>query len=156
VNQPKIVLKKYPNRRLYDTEHSTYVTLRDVARMIREGRHVQVLDAKTEEDVTAFILTQIIMERARNHNSLLPVSLLHLLIRSGEDVLSEFFDKYLERTLQTYLNYKQSVDEQIRICLELGMDMSTITERLFTERSGFGPFFNEDREEAPENGKSLS
>lgn len=135
----KVILKKYPNRRLYDTERSTYITLKDVAEMIQQGRQVAVYDVKTDEEVTAFILTQIIMENAKQRNSLLPVSLLHLLIRFGEDALSEFFEKYLERSIQSYLAYKKSMDEQMRICLELGMDLSGLTERIMTD----GPAFSE-------------
>jgi polyhydroxyalkanoate synthesis repressor PhaR len=143
----KVILKKYPNRRLYDTERSTYVTLKDVEEMIQQGRQVAVYDVKTEEEVTAFILTQIIMENAKRRNSLLPVSLLHLLIRFGEDVLSEFFEKYLERSIQSYLTYKKSMDEQMRICLELGMDLSSLTERILSDRSAFTEVF-EERPEA--------
>ena len=99
----RVLLKKYANRRLYDTEKSAYITLSQVSDIIREGRQVQVVDAKTEEDVTAFILTQIIVEEARKNNSLLPVTLLHLIIQYGETVLSEFFDKYLELTIRNYL-----------------------------------------------------
>jgi len=60
-----ILLKKYANRRLYDTAQSAYVTLTEVADLIKEGNQVKVIDAKSEEDVTAFILSQIIMENAR-------------------------------------------------------------------------------------------
>jgi polyhydroxyalkanoate synthesis repressor PhaR len=118
-----IILKKYANRRLYDTEKSTYITLSQVSDMIREGRQVQVLDAKTEEDVTAFILTQIIVEEAKRNNSLLPVTLLHLIIQYGENVLSEFFDKYLELTIRNYLDYKAAYDQQFRKWLEMGKDL---------------------------------
>jgi len=123
---PKITLKKYPNRRLYDTENSRYVTLGDVGDMIRKGRHVEVVDVKSGQDVTAFILTQIMMDRVKKNNSLLPVSLLHLIIRFGEDILSEFFDNYLEKIIQSYLSYRKTTDEQFRIYLELGMDFSKI------------------------------
>lgn len=141
----KVTLKKYPNRRLYDTERSAYVTLKDVAAMIRQGRQVAVLDVKTDEDVTAFILTQIIMENAKRQNSLLPVSLLHLLIRFGEDVLSEFFEQYLENAIQSYLSYKKTMDEQMRIYLELGMDLSSLAERVIKNRSGFSDAFDAAR-----------
>ena len=60
----KVILKKYANRRLYDTERSAYVTLNEVAELIKTGRQVEVIDAKTKEDVTAFILTQILLEEA--------------------------------------------------------------------------------------------
>ncbi len=157
MNSDPVTLKKYPNRRLYDTERSTYVTLKDVAEMIRQGREVQVVDVKTDEEVTAFILTQIIMENAKRHNSLLPVSLLHLVIRFGEDVLNEFFEKYLERAIQSYLTYKKSMDEQLRICLELGMDLSTLTERIISDQTGFPDVFDAARGAAPvpEDDKNL-
>jgi polyhydroxyalkanoate synthesis repressor PhaR len=119
----RVLLKKYANRRLYDTEKSTYITLSQVADMIREGRQVQVVDAKTEEDMTAFILTQIIMEEARKNNSLLPVTLLHLIIEYGETVLNEFFDRYLEHTIRNYLSYKANLDQQFRTWLDMGKDL---------------------------------
>jgi polyhydroxyalkanoate synthesis repressor PhaR len=119
----RVLLKKYANRRLYDTEKSAYVTLTQVADMIREGRQVQVVDAKTGEDMTAFILTQIIVEEARNNNSLLPVTLLHLIIQYGETVLNEFFDKYLELTIRNYLSYKATLDQQFRTWLDMGKDL---------------------------------
>ena len=75
----ELLFKKYSNRRLYDTEESTYVSLSHVADKIRQGRHVKVIDAKSEEDVTAFILAQIILEEARKKNNLLPIPLLHLI-----------------------------------------------------------------------------
>ncbi|MDM8525389.1 polyhydroxyalkanoate synthesis repressor PhaR [Desulfococcaceae bacterium HSG8] len=137
----KVTLKKYPNRRLYDTENSTYVTLRDVADMIRQGRQVEVIDVKTNEDVTAFILTQIIMEQAKQNNSILPVSLLHLIIRSGRGVLSDFFENYLEKAIESYLGYKTTMDEQFRICLELGLDFSNIAKKTMKDISPFGTFF---------------
>jgi len=123
----KLLLKKYPNRRLYDTERSAYVTLAQVAEIIKQGRQVEVRDAETKEDVTAFILTQIILEEARKKTFLLPVSFLYLIIRYGENVLGEFFEKYLEQTLRNYLLYKTTMDEQFRKWLELGKDFSAMT-----------------------------
>ncbi len=125
----RVLLKKYANRRLYDTEKSIYVTLSQVSDMIKEGRQVKVIDAKTEEDVTAFILTQIIVEEAKNKNSLLPVPLLHLIIEYGETVLSEFFERYLELTIKNYLSYKTAFDEQFRKWLDLGGDFSALAQK---------------------------
>jgi polyhydroxyalkanoate synthesis repressor PhaR len=138
----KVLLKKYANRRLYDTEKSTYVTLNQVADIIREGRQVEVIDAKTKEDVTGFILTQIILEESRKKNFLLPVPLLHLVIQYGENVLEEFFSKYLQQTIQNYLNYKKTADEQFRRWLELGMDLSEKAQKTMTglTQSFFKPF----------------
>lgn len=135
----KIVLKKYANRRLYDTRNSAYVTLNEVAELIKQGHEIQALDAKTKEDVTAFILTQIILEEARQNNALLPVALLHTIIRYGENVLVEFFQHHLENTIQSYLAYKSQVDEQFQRWLKLGMDWSSIARKSVT---GMGPFQN--------------
>ncbi|MDI7261287.1 MAG: polyhydroxyalkanoate synthesis regulator DNA-binding domain-containing protein [Thermodesulfobacteriota bacterium] len=128
----KILLKKYANRRLYDTEKSTYVTLNQVADMIKQGRRIEAIDAKTKEDVTAFILHQIILEEARLKNGLLPVSLLHLIIQYGETVLREFFEKYLQQTIENYLVYKTTFDEQFRKWLDLSMDLSDTAQKTMT------------------------
>lgn len=137
MTKSKITLKKYPNRRLYNPQTSSYVTLSDVAVMIQEGKQVEVTDQKSEQDVTAFILTQIIMEQTRKNNKLLPVSLLHLIIRSGENVLSDFFENYLEQSLHSYLSYKKSMEEQFRLCLELGIDLSALTEKTLSRLTPF-------------------
>ncbi|MCX5888002.1 MAG: polyhydroxyalkanoate synthesis regulator DNA-binding domain-containing protein [Deltaproteobacteria bacterium] len=125
----RVLLKKYANRRLYDTEKSVYVTLSQVSDMIKGGRQVEVIDAKTEEDVTAFILTQIIVEEAKNKNSLLPVPLLHLIIEYGETVLSEFFEIYLELTIKNYLSYKTAFDEHFRKWLDIGGNLSALSQK---------------------------
>ncbi len=93
-----MVLKKYANRRLYDTEKRAFVSLAQIAELVKQGRELEISDDKTGEDVTAFILTQIVLEEAKKKTLLLPVSLLYLLIRYGDSVLSEFFDNYLEQT----------------------------------------------------------
>ena len=114
-----LVFKKYGNRRLYDTEKSMYVTLDDIAQSIRQGREVQIVDAKTKEDVTAFILTQILLEASRKKNFLLPVPLLHLIIQFGGNILNEFFQKYLEQIIKSYMTYQSVADEQFRKWLDL-------------------------------------
>jgi polyhydroxyalkanoate synthesis repressor PhaR len=120
----KILLKKYSNRRLYDTHNSRYVTLEDVSGLIKSGRRVEIIDAATQEDVTAFILTQVILEEARKKNILLPVPVLHLIIQHGDGALGDFFDKYFQKTIQNYLEYKQAFDDQFSKWLEVGTDMS--------------------------------
>lgn len=139
-------LKKYSNRRLYDTEKSAYVTLDDVMQAIRRGRRVAVSDARSGEDVTAFILTQIILEESRKRNSLLPVPLLHLIVQYGENILSEFFEKYLEQIIRNYLSYKAMADDQFRKWLHLGMDLSTLTKQSMTSLPAFKPFLDPFRD----------
>lgn len=119
----KVLLKRYASRRLYDTERKSYITLNQVSDLIRAGRQVQVLDAKTEEDLTAFILTQIMVEEARNRNSLLPVSLLHLFIQYGQNILSEFFEEYLELIIRNYLAQKAALDQNFKSWLDMGKNL---------------------------------
>ncbi|MDM8515356.1 polyhydroxyalkanoate synthesis regulator DNA-binding domain-containing protein [Desulfobacterales bacterium HSG16] len=147
----KVVLKKYPNRRLYDTQQSKYITLRDVADIIRAGKRVEVIDLKTDQDVTALILSQIIMEKAKKDSSLLPVSLLHLIIRFGEDILSDFFEKYMENVILSYLKYKKSMDKQLNICLELGMDFSSMAGKTIQDMAPFSPFLARPFEKGEKN-----
>lgn len=143
----KKTLKKYPNRRLYDTASSAYVTLSDVAQMVRDGYQIEVADAKTGEDVTAFILMQIILEQTKNNHVILPSSLLHLIIRFGENALSEFFEKYLEKSIQSYLGYKKIMDEQFRLYMELGTDFSSMAEKTLKKLTPFSSFYKEDSDE---------
>ncbi len=118
-----VLIKKYANRRLYDTEKSTYISLNDLTAMIRDGRQAKVIEANTKEDVTAFILTQIILEEAKKKNTLLPVPLLSLIIQYGENILAEFFEKYLFQIVETYIRYRKTFDERFKNWLELGWDL---------------------------------
>ena len=74
--------------------------------------------------MTAFILTQIVLEAAKRRNSLLPVPVLHLIIRYGDNALGEFFDKYFQKTIQNYLVTKRAFDEQFAQWLDMGMDLT--------------------------------
>jgi len=104
-----MVVKKYGNRRLYDTERSTYITLDDLAARIREGADVTVLDAKTGEDLTQTTLAQIILE-SRGPARLLPVPLLKQLVRMGDDALAEFFGRYMTWALEVYLRMRKGAE----------------------------------------------
>lgn len=102
-----MLVKKYPNRRLYDTLESRYITLEELAEKIRAGADARVIDAKTDEDLTQQTLTQIILE-SRNAARLLPVPLLVQLVRMGDDALAEFFSRYVAWALEVYLATKQN------------------------------------------------
>lgn len=119
-----VLVKKYGNRRLYDTSRSVYVTLEDLTRSIKEGKTLLVEDAKTKEDVTAFILTQILLEESRKREFLLPVPLLHLMIRFGDNALADFFEHYLQQILKNYLSYRAVADDQFKKWLDLGTEWS--------------------------------
>jgi polyhydroxyalkanoate synthesis repressor PhaR len=118
-----LLYKKYANRRIYDTGSSRYVTLEALAEKIRQGHEVQVIDAKTEADVTAFILTQIVLEQAKRNNTLLPTPVLHLIIRYGDNLLLEFFESYLQQIVTTYIDYKRAIDKQFKRWLDMGMGL---------------------------------
>jgi len=139
----KVKLKKYANRRLYDMEKSAYVTLNQVADLIRQGRRVEVTDAKSKEDVTAFILTQIILEEAKNKNFLLPIPVLHLIIQYGDNILGEFFEKYLQQMITTYVAHKNAVDEQFKKWLEMGLDYSSMAQKTMADFTPFKSFFDQ-------------
>jgi polyhydroxyalkanoate synthesis repressor PhaR len=133
------LIKKYGNRRLYDTERNSYITIDQVAELIRGGREVRVIDAKTREDVTAFILTQILLDEAKKKNFLLPIPLLHIIIRYGNTVLEEFFDKYLQQIIGNYLEYKSTMDEQFQKWLSMSAHFAGPSKETFDP---FKPFFD--------------
>jgi polyhydroxyalkanoate synthesis repressor PhaR len=118
-----VKIKKYSNRRLYDAEHGVFVTLGQVAEMIRQGLQVEVLEMDTGEDVTAPILIQIILDEAKKKAASPPPALLYMIIRYGE-ALRDFLGKYLELTFKNYLAHKAAVDEQFTRWLTLGLDFS--------------------------------
>src|SRR5438552_1622968 len=88
------VIKRYSNRKLYDTQESRYVTLEEIEEMIRAGREVTVVDAASGEDLTSVTLTQIILENERNHRANLPSAFLHQLIKHGEA-----WQEFVQRTM---------------------------------------------------------
>jgi polyhydroxyalkanoate synthesis repressor PhaR len=102
------IIKRYPNRKLYDTEAKQYITLEGIAELIRQGKDVQVLDHASGEDLTALTLSQVIFEQQKKHSGFLPRSVLTGLIRAGGDTLSN-----LRRTLSTSLGLMRYVDEEI-------------------------------------------
>ena len=137
-----LLLKKYTNRRLYETEKSIYVTLDYVTDIIRHGRKIKVVDAKTGEDVTSAILTQIVFEEARKKKFLLPDPLLYLIIQYGENVLTDFFEKYLEQTIKNYLLLHNMADDQFKKWLEYGESYSKMKPETMADLSTFKPLFD--------------
>lgn len=137
-----LLLKKYTNRRLYDTEKSVYVTLDYVTDIVRQGRKIQVKDAKTGEDVTSAILTQIVLEEARKKKYLLPPELLYLIIQYGENVLTDFFEKYLEQTIKNYLLFRTMADDQFKKWLEYGENYSKMNPQAMAGLSSLKSLFD--------------
>ncbi len=97
-----ITIKKYANRRLYNTESSSYITLDHLAQMTRDGREFKVIDAKSEEDITRTVLTQIIMEEENRGQTMLPVSFLRQLISLYGDSMQAVVPQYLEASMDAF------------------------------------------------------
>ncbi|AZI37855.1 putative polyhydroxyalkanoate synthesis repressor [Caenibius tardaugens NBRC 16725] len=109
-----VIIKKYANRRLYNTSSSSYITLEDLSRMTREGIEFQVLDAKTGVDITHSILTQIIMEEEANGEQMLPVSFLRQLISMYGNSMQSMMPHYLEATMQNFVTNQKKLQEAFK------------------------------------------
>ena len=105
----KIVIKKYANRRLYNTAKSSYVTLDDLAKMVRAGQDFAVYDAKTGEDITRSVLTQIIFEEEAKGQSMLPTTFLRQLIALYGDVLQGAVPSYLEASMDAFSQNQERI-----------------------------------------------
>ena len=108
-----IVIKKYGNRRLYDTAGSRYVNLDDLAALVRAGKEVRVVDAKSGRDLTRVTLTQIITEDAKDKPTGLPLELLRQLIIASDEVRQEFLMWYLKSAFDTYEKVQDTVQNRL-------------------------------------------
>lgn len=107
------IIKKYPNRRLYDTEISSYITLEEVRQLVIDGEVFQVRDAKTSEDLTRSVLLQIISEHEDSGSPMFTTQLLSQVIRFYGDSLQGFMGSYLERSMQTFLDQQHQFRSQL-------------------------------------------
>jgi polyhydroxyalkanoate synthesis repressor PhaR len=108
----KVTIKKYANRRLYDTESSTYITLDRLAQMVREGREFEVIDAKSGDDITRQVLTQIIVdEEARGGTTMLPINFLKQLIGLYGNSMQNFVPQYLEAAMDAFQRNQSAVKD---------------------------------------------
>jgi len=107
------VIKRYSNRKLYDTQESRYVTLEELEELIRAGKEISVVDVSTGEDLTSVTLAQIILENERNHRVALPTGFLHQLIMHGE-AWQDFIQKSLKSSLEGILTSQRETDRVLR------------------------------------------
>ncbi len=107
------VIKRYSNRKLYDTQDSRYVTLEEIEEMIRAGKEITVVDAATGEDLTSVTLTQIILENERNHRSALPAPFLHQLIKYGE-AWQDFVQRSMRSSLEGIVSNQREMERVFR------------------------------------------
>lgn len=117
-------IKKYPNRRYYNTAQSCHVTLDEIRQMICTGQQVQVTDSKTGQNITGRVLAQIILEADSLRLETFPSDLLHKLIQSNETILQEFVDLYFRRALDWFLTSRQVFEDQFRQLV--GLDAQSV------------------------------
>lgn len=130
------VIKKYANRRLYDTGRSSYVTLEDLCEMIQEGHDFMVVDAKTGEDITRSVLAQIIVDQESGEENLLPTNFMRTLISFYGDNFKSMVPSYLDQTLNTFVKNQEKLQEQIKKSID---DMKSISpmDNIFTPPANF-------------------
>lgn len=125
--EPRII-KKYPNRRLYDTERSCYITVDDVRALVVGGVPFKVVDAQSEDDITRGILIQIITEHESGQKATFTTDMLARFIRLSHDAAQDAFAHYLDQTMRVYLDQQQTVQEQMKEALT-GKVLSGIAEQ---------------------------
>src|SRR5215510_3816443 len=103
------VIKRYSNRKLYDTQESRYVTLEEIEEMIRAGKEIAVVDAASGEDLTSVTLAQIILENERNHRATLPTAFLHQLIKHGE-AWQDFVQRSMKSSLEGIVSSQREME----------------------------------------------
>ncbi len=108
-----ILIKKYSNRKLYDQSHSRYVTLDEIALLVREGHEVRVVDATSGEDLTGVTLAQVILENERAHKTAFPPAFLHQLIKHGE-MAQQTFQKLMTASLDAFISGQQEAGRAMR------------------------------------------
>ena len=142
-----VVVKKYANRRLYNTAASSYVTLDDLAKMIKEGGDFVVYDAKTGEDITRSVLTQIIVEQEQKGQNLLPISFLRQLISFYGDSVQFLVPGYLEQAMVAFARNQEQMRDNLRATFgifpfgqfeEMGKQNIALFERALSMLSPYG------------------
>lgn len=126
----RVLIKRYGNRRLYNTETKSYVNYQELVKLIRDGNDIQVIDSKTKSDVTKSVLMQVIIEEEKNEKNLLPLPFLFQVIRSQEESIQDFFRNYLSSSFQAYLKTKEEFDKRFRSWLEMSPSAPHMWEKL--------------------------
>ncbi len=113
-----LIIKRYGNRRLYNTETRSYVNYEELVKLVRDGNDIQVVDSGTKEDVTKSVLIQLILEEEKNKKSILPVPFLLQLLRAREEGTQDFFRNYLSASFDAYMKTKDEFDRRFRGLLD--------------------------------------
>jgi polyhydroxyalkanoate synthesis repressor PhaR len=161
---PTVVVKKYANRRLYNTESSSYITLDNLAEMVRQGRDFVVYDAKTGEDITRGVLTQIIVEaEGKQGQNLLPTAFLRQLIGFYGDQMQGLVPKYLEQAMGAFAHHQEQMRATVQKTMgnlfpfgnmeEVSRQNMAMMERAF---SLFTPFYRGPDAGAPAQSEEIA
>ena len=151
-----VVIKKYANRRLYNTATSSYVTLEHLCEMVKQGREFSVHDAKTGEDITRSVLAQIIFEEeGKSGQNLLPINFLRQLIRFYGDSLQSFVPSYLEMSMQTFAKEQEKLRDRMTSAFG-GRDRMGLGNFEEQMRQNFAMFDNALRMFSPFSGRGRS
>lgn len=126
----KLIIKRYGNRRLYNTETRGYINYKDLAKIVRDGSDVKVIDSSTKEDVTKAVLIQVILEEEKNKRTILPTEFLFQLLRSREESVQDFFKNHLSASFEAYLKTKEEFDKRFRSILEMTAAAPQMWEKL--------------------------
>jgi polyhydroxyalkanoate synthesis repressor PhaR len=116
----QVELRRYPNRRFYDAAQRKHVTLEAIYQLIRDGSDVTITDTQTGEDITAKVLTLIILEHDAPKLDVFPAELLHQLIRTNEPLVREFVDKYFSQAFAAFVESQRQFSDYLRSVLGLG------------------------------------
>lgn len=121
--EPKdyIEIKRYGNRRLYNTETHTYLNFKELLKIVRDGNSIKVIDSSTKEDVTKPVLIQMILEEEKSNHTILPTAFLLQLLQTREDSTQDFFKNHLAASFEAYLRTKEEFDKHFRKMLEMSM-----------------------------------
>ena len=162
-----IIIKKYANRRLYNTQSSSYVTLEYLAQMVRDGKDFEVHDARSGEDITRSVLAQIIFDEENKGQHLLPIQFLRQLIRFYGDTLQDYLPSYLEMSMENFtrnqenmrqkftdaysgrLNFKDLGAKDLEAMTQKNLQMFEQAMRMFTPFGGTGTPPSSDMGGAP-------
>jgi polyhydroxyalkanoate synthesis repressor PhaR len=126
----RVVIKKYANRRLYNTKSSVYVTLENLSEMVKDGVDFVVYDAKTNEDITRSVLTQIIFEEESRGQNLLPIQFLRQLIQMYGNSMQAFLPSYLELSLDSFTRQQSRMRDQIAGAIGVAPGMGFMEEQV--------------------------
>jgi polyhydroxyalkanoate synthesis repressor PhaR len=131
----RVVIKKYGNRRLYDTSASRYVNLEDIGAMVRNGTDVQVVDAKTGEDLTRATLMQVIAEDTKDQQAGLPLEMIRQLIMASDHAGREFIMWYLKSAFDTYHRVQNSLQSGLSELQSVATSPLSVIERFMSRKA---------------------